>query len=325
MLTPKVDQEIAIDGVSYRFTEHPVAPGVIFGQEGRYGTVYQLRASTPAWKTAGELGEVTALKVFKVRYRAPSLVTLAERIGSYAEMPGLQVCRRMVLTPQRHGSLLRQHPDLTYAVLMPWVDGPTWMQVMQEKRALRPEESLALAQSLAGILQAMEQRGVAHCDLSGPNIIIPGLAHTRGSLAGNLIALVDVEQLYTSGLAAPDFLPSSSPGYAHQTAGGRLWHASARSLRGRSCAGRDARLVRRRGAGGGLRRELLRSGGDAAALDPLRAVSEAVVRALGAARRRVLRAGMAQPDPGRLPNLWGMAPGLADAGCRPWDNHGQVV
>ena len=37
------------------------------------------------------------------------------------------------------------------------------------KGPLSPEQSLALGRSLAEALSAMEQRGVAHCDLSGPN------------------------------------------------------------------------------------------------------------------------------------------------------------
>jgi len=42
-----------------------------------------------------------ALKVFKPRYRIPALVTLADRLAAFADLPGLQVCRRTVLTMQR--------------------------------------------------------------------------------------------------------------------------------------------------------------------------------------------------------------------------------
>ena len=107
---PKVSQELAIDGVTYRIAEHPAAPGIPYGQEGRQAIVYQLVA---------ESGEKKALKVFKPRYRLPALVSLANRIAPYAELPGLQVCHRTVLIPQCHAPLLRQHMDLTYAVLMP--------------------------------------------------------------------------------------------------------------------------------------------------------------------------------------------------------------
>jgi len=168
-----------------------------------------------------------ALKVFKPRYRLPEMVSLAERIAPLAGLSGLQVCQRIVLTPQRHAALLRQHPDLTYAVLMPWVVGPTWTDVIGEKRALSPEESLALARSLAGILVGMEQNGLAHCDLSGPNVLLPSLVPSAMPDYGSSVQLVDVEQLYSSDLKRPESLPGGSPGYAHKTAPDGLWGSTA--------------------------------------------------------------------------------------------------
>jgi len=208
---PKVNQELAIDGVTYLVAEHPAAPGMPYGQEGRQAIVYQLVA---------ESGEKKALKVFKPRYRLPALVSLANCIAPYAELPGLQVCHRTVLIPQCHAPLLRQHMDLTYAVLMPWVEGPTWMEVLMEEKLLSPKECLALARALAGVLATMEQHGLAHCDLSGPNVMIPALAQSP-------IALVDVEQFYSSDLRRPHMLPGGSPGYAHRTAPDGLWSPDA--------------------------------------------------------------------------------------------------
>ena len=61
---PHVDQELSIDGAAYRVTEHPNAPGMPFGQEGRQAVVYQLAAGD----------DRRALKVFKPRFSTPSLV-----------------------------------------------------------------------------------------------------------------------------------------------------------------------------------------------------------------------------------------------------------
>jgi len=58
----------------------------------------------------------------KPRFCTLALVAQAEKLAAFA---GLQVARRTVLTPQRDADLLRREPDLTYAVLMPWVEGPT--------------------------------------------------------------------------------------------------------------------------------------------------------------------------------------------------------
>ena len=157
----------------------------------------------------------------------PALAGQATRLAAFSRLPGLRVCQRTVLVPQRHAALLQQQPDLIYAVLMPWVEGPTWFQVMQEKRALQQPESLALARALAGILAVLEQKGVAHCDLSAPNLLIPGLAGKGADLGGGAIALVDVEQLYGPGLERPAPLPAGSPGYAHRTAHDGLWTAAA--------------------------------------------------------------------------------------------------
>src|SRR5205085_5597930 len=121
------------------------AHGMPYGQEGRQAVVYQL--------VSGEAR--VALKVFKPYYRLPGLVGLAKRLAPYATLPGLDVCERTVLTPQKNSDLLREYPDLTYAVLMPWMDGPTWMEVTVARQVLTPEQSLTIAHSLAHILSTM--------------------------------------------------------------------------------------------------------------------------------------------------------------------------
>jgi len=210
----QVGQELIIEGVPYHVAEHPSAPSLPYGQEGRQAVVYQL---------IDQEGTKHALKVFKSRYRVPALVSLADRLEHFSRLPGLSVCCRTVLSARRHGDLLRQHPDLTYAVLMPWIEGPTWMQVMLEKRALPAQQSLDLARSLAEVLAAMEEQGLAHCDLSASNLLLPGLEDVEGLP----VALVDVEQFYGPGLERPELLPGGSPGYAHKRAPKGLWSSSA--------------------------------------------------------------------------------------------------
>ena len=83
-------------------------------------------------------GKKRALKVFKTRYRLPALVALADKLAPFTSLPGLQVCRRIILTPQRYKELLRQHPDLIYAVLMPWIAGLTWNAPLGPPTASNP-------------------------------------------------------------------------------------------------------------------------------------------------------------------------------------------
>jgi hypothetical protein len=67
---PNVGDELTLNGVTYRIAEHPAAPGIPYGQEGRAGIVYQL---LPADRSAGF--QPAALKVFRARFRTPALVS----------------------------------------------------------------------------------------------------------------------------------------------------------------------------------------------------------------------------------------------------------
>ena len=216
---PQQGQELVIEGVAYCIAEHPHAPGMPYGQEGRAGTVYRVDAPE---------GGRRALKVFKPRYQIPWLVSLADKLDEFVSLLGLRVCSRTVLTATRHRELIRTFPELNYAVLMPWIEGPTWMEVVLGGEAWSAEESLRFATSLVSVLARMEERRLAHCDLSGPNILLPGFKDSsrRGSSAQSPLSdleLVDVEQLYGPGLDRPDFVPTGSSGYAHKTGGSGLW------------------------------------------------------------------------------------------------------
>ena len=193
---------------------NPAAPGVPNGQEGRQAIVFQLLAGG---------GEARALKVLKPQYRHPSIVSLAQQLAPFADLSGLDACRRIVLTEQRQTALLSRFPDLMFASLMPWIMGPTWMEIMLDKRPLSPEASLRLARSLAGLLAALESRHAAHCDLSAANVLLPALASGNGHHSRSDIALVDVEQLYGPDLARPDTVPAGSPGYGHRAAAAGVW------------------------------------------------------------------------------------------------------
>lgn len=218
---PAVEQEILIDEVVYRFVEHPAAPGMPYGQEGRAATVYKLIADD---------AYARALKVFKPSYRSPALAEHAKKVASLATLPGLQVCRRTVMTPSHHGELLKTYPDLQYAVLMPWIEAPTWFDVVYERRSLSPGQSLDLADALLQTLVTMEHNGLAHCDLSGPNVLLPTLfADRTASSEGTVfnVELVDVEDLYGPRLSRPEKLVGGSPGYANTTAVSASWSAEA--------------------------------------------------------------------------------------------------
>jgi len=102
---------------------------------------------------------------------------------------------------------------------MPWIGGTTWQELLSTGAALIQDESLALAREFCNVLKSLEARGAAHCDLSGPNVMVQ-----REPLS---VALVDLEDLYAPGWTQPEKLPGGSAGYAHKTAPKGLWSAEA--------------------------------------------------------------------------------------------------
>ena len=204
---PKPGATLSIEEKIYRIAEHPLAPGMPYGQEGRRAMVYQLLAVDE---------EKYALKVFKSRFRIPRMVVVSETLKPYGVLEGLQACERVVITASRHRKLLSQHPDLAYAVLMPWVDGQTWQEILLSDEPLSSERSLRIAQTFANLMVRLEERGLAHSDLSGPNLIIQ---------LDEMPALVDLEEMYGPDFLKPESLPAGSPGYAHKSAPRGLWNA----------------------------------------------------------------------------------------------------
>jgi hypothetical protein len=219
---PNPGDGIVVNGTAYTVGQHPAAPGVAYAQAGRQGIVYQLIP------VDGELHEAKALKVFFPKFRIPAMVYQSEHMGNYREIPGLQVSSREVLTPERNGDLIAEYPDLLYAVIMPWIHGCTWFDVISDQRNLGRSESLMLAKALAAIGSSMEQRGLAHCDLSAPNVMLPFFSEVKLPEGAAAVELVDVEQMYSPKMDRPDVLLAGSPGYAaHRTVHSGLWSSYA--------------------------------------------------------------------------------------------------
>ena len=82
---------------------HPAAPRLAYGQEGRAGIVFQLL--TPD-------GQAHALKVFKPRFQVPAMVMLAERLARLADVPGLAVCHRSVLSAHSRSHISERYKRL---------------------------------------------------------------------------------------------------------------------------------------------------------------------------------------------------------------------
>jgi hypothetical protein len=199
---PAVDTELQLSSGLYRVCEHPAVRGQAFVQEGRAGKVFQLTNGSSK----------IALKIFHPPFRDPSLVEVAEALRGLSGVPGLQVCAFDVLHSRNSPDLVNRYPDLVYAMVMPWIDGPTWTETVLSAQEIAPDRCLTLALALVDTLVLMEQRKVAHADLSGANLIIPGLL---SGTARYPIELVDIEGVFTTQRNRPDVTPGGSPGYAH--------------------------------------------------------------------------------------------------------------
>lgn len=216
VFNPKINDKLKIGTEIYRITEHPAAKGMPYGQAGRRATVYQL--ATPR-------NEYRALKVFNAIYRSPDTRIQAEQLSKYAMLPGMVACKRIVLSPEKYPDLRSRFKSLQYAVIMPWVEGTTWQELLMNKQVLSKEQCIELADGFLQTLVNMEYKGIAHCDLSGPNLIIDlrELQKSNGKIDRFQPSLIDLEELYGPGFSKPKKVPAGSAGYAHKTVKNGVW------------------------------------------------------------------------------------------------------
>ena len=160
---PNVFEIISIDGKEYRFNPHPANTESAFAITGKRATIYQLQ---------DEQGALFALKVFSLAYRSPQIAAQAKQLASLQSIPGLEACKRRVLIPVEQAELVITHPELRYAVLMPWLPGRTLEELLSEEDALTPEQGLMAAQKLAETLAELEARGVVHGNLNPVNVLV---------------------------------------------------------------------------------------------------------------------------------------------------------
>ncbi len=208
---PSPNERITIAGQVFEVMPHPAVPTFAFGQEGRKAFVYQIRARAD--------NSLYALKKFKPAYRLPELVDVCDELAMFAQWEGLEVCDRVCLSMHHHKDVLSRFPDLEFSVLMPWITGTTWYDVMVGEKPLTKQEAIGFASAVAQVLAGLEEAGLAHCDISAANVIINPVTERAH--------LIDVEDIYAPGWRPPAALPAGTDGYAHRTAAGGQWCAEA--------------------------------------------------------------------------------------------------
>lgn len=194
----EVNQSIVIGGITYRVAEHPALAGIPYVQRGGRGFVIQIVAPN---------ADRMALKYFKLKYRVPDLVKVAEALRQFADLKGLRAAQRTVFTQRTHADLIAQYPALDYGMLMPWLPGVTWYDVINRRMALSAAEGVRLARNMAEIMASLEARKVAHCDIAGANVLV--------ERKSGQVELVDIEEMYAPNMPVPVEMPIGQDGYQH--------------------------------------------------------------------------------------------------------------
>lgn len=207
---PELDQVFTFEKKSYNYVEHPRAPGLVHSQEGKRAMVYKL----------SENGDYYALKVFKSGFQSPDIAqnanNLVNLITLNPDLHGLKVADRQVIDPAKNKKLTDQFPDLKYAVIMPWVNGKLWFEIVSKGLSVSRLQSISLATSLSSALGLLETKGFAHCDVSSSNFIL--------SSDFNTVELIDIEEMFAPGFKPPVYKPSGTDGYAPSwISGDKLW------------------------------------------------------------------------------------------------------
>ena len=198
---PRANDRITLFALDFAFEAHRNAqPGIAYAAGGRKAVVYKLSDGAR---------RLHALKVFKTKYRTDAIRASCERLRRFEQMPGLAAAQRRVVLP---GSSEAQIYDaLNFAVLMPWVAGKTWFDVLvsgpKNGAYLEPPKALRLARSFLGVVAGLEREGTAHTDVSPGNVVID-LKHASAQL-------LDLEDIFVPTGAKSDIKSYGTSGYSH--------------------------------------------------------------------------------------------------------------
>lgn len=193
----------------FEFLPHPLFlddAEAVYVLEGGTAFIYKL--------SDVDTGEQYALKVFKRDFHNEQIASITAFLADYADLPELQAKRRVCITENTHPELVNTYPELAYAILMPWINAPTWAGILlnpQASAAYTREQALSLAQATAHALSSLEAHGLAHTDIAGGNIV-PASDRKQ-------IQLLDLENMYIPGMPAPPKMSQGTPGYQHQHLG----------------------------------------------------------------------------------------------------------
>lgn len=203
--SPPPGEQIDILGRTLTVQPHPANPSFPFSSEGQRATVYQLRVENDH--------EILALKVFKKKYRGPELAQSLSRLARLRNLPGLRAAQREMISSS--DAIVARYPDLEYSMLMPWIQGKTWYDLLVSARKagihIEMASAVRLCERFLRLMGDLEAAGIAHTDVSPGNVTV--------EMADSEIQLLDLEDAYIPGALPPRFQNMGSAGYRHVSSG----------------------------------------------------------------------------------------------------------
>lgn len=185
-----------------------------------------LRKTEPYFESGGtgavlKLTNITsnqayALKMFNLDLPSEYQIEYAHNLRrlNLDKIAGLSVAHRLVLSPDTHNDIIQKHGALKYALLMPWVEGRTWQEILiqnkieQADSAFSKNECFRLGMSLCKLLYFLEQNQCAHCDLCSNNLVV--------KFDDLVVELIDIEDMYGPGFVRNPHFIGGQKGYTHQ-------------------------------------------------------------------------------------------------------------
>ena len=197
---PDPNDRITLFGEEFVVQMHPNAPDMAYAQEGGRATIFKL---------SDHNGRHHALKVFKPKFIDPDQSAVAGRLARYCTLPGMRAAHRRVV--REHNGPPRS--SLDHAVIMPWIEGTTWFDILNRAKArgdyLQVDAAIHLCRRFLEVLRSLEACGIAHTDISAGNVVI--------DLVSLDVQLVDLEELFGPGFPPPATLTGRTSGYARDT------------------------------------------------------------------------------------------------------------
>jgi serine/threonine protein kinase len=209
VFNPQLGTRLHIGASTYEFVPQQLLPGdaaEICMVEGQEGFIYVLRDMAQ--------DTLCALKVMKPTYRGKHIAQVTAGLSQYRDTQGFYLSHRVCLERPVFDELITTFPALEFALLMPWLSWKTWAGLIRSPEAsmgYTRHHALTLARAAARVLCELEQRGCAHTDIAGSNIMYaPDFQQ---------VEVLDLEGLYMPGLLPPKRLSHGSPGYQHRRLG----------------------------------------------------------------------------------------------------------